>query len=158
MTKRSRYLFQSVAFALCCAAFWVMIWGPCHVRHDYWLEPRGLAYTRGKNNGYVTCSREGNFDPYRTYLLFTFPGLVRRKLQLAPHPCSGDGVAFPDPAKHGAEGISAMRWSEAQDLCGLYIAVYFAAFLVSFVSTLKRRLRIRSKGKRRELICLNLQH
>ena len=152
---RTGRLLYAAAFAGCAAAFWVMIWGPGHVRHDYWLEQRGLAYTHGANNGYVTCSREGNFDPYRTYLLFTFPGFMRRKLQLAPSPCSGDGVAFPDPAKHGAQGIAAMRWSEAQDFAGLYLAVCGAAFGVSLVSAARRRIRLPATG-REGLVCLNL--
>jgi hypothetical protein len=121
--------------AIACAAALVLVRAPSHARQDFWTEPRGSAY--------ITCHREGSFDPVAQFALFGAPNMIRQRLRIPLPACSGAGVRF--PRAQTAEQKATVRAEEEKDAAGVILAFIVAVMTVRVAVALERRLRCRKQ-------------
>ncbi|CAB4130689.1 hypothetical protein UFOVP130_26 [uncultured Caudovirales phage] len=113
--------------------------GPSNIRHDYWFEPKGGTY--------ITCHRQGSFDPAVQFVLFQAPVMVRQVLQKPLPDCSGEGktffVRFPQPRT--PDQMKVQHDEMRRDAAGLVLSVCSVVALVSLCNSARRRWKCRNR-------------
>lgn len=132
-----KWIFRTILLTLIFAASWEISDTPANRRLDFWVEPRANGI------GYTSCRREGSFDPMLQYALFTFPGMVRDRLHVAPLPCTGKNVRF--IVLGGPKQQEIVNRAEKKDGAALFLTVVLAVCLVRFSSLVWRVLICRNR-------------